>query len=86
MKQKNNIRRFRLLNSEIGNDQKRPTISNASERTCFRLLNSEIGNDLVIIVSLILNVGSFRLLNSEIGNDHKAFKKELNTSYEFSSP
>ena len=36
--------RFRLLNSEIGNDQKK----NQKKENCqkgFRLLNSEIGND-----------------------------------------
>ena len=36
--------RFRLLNSEIGNDQKK--LVNLSKKIkCFRLLNSEIGND-----------------------------------------
>ena len=36
--------RFRLLNSEIGNDQL--AIENGEFRSfCFRLLNSEIGND-----------------------------------------
>ena len=34
---------FRLLNSEIGNDQKEKEFK--SNRLSFRLLNSEIGND-----------------------------------------
>ena len=35
---------FRLLNSEIGNDQTK-TKHLISAKKCFRLLNSEIGND-----------------------------------------
>ena len=35
---------FRLLNSEIGNDQKEVIKMKLNEE-CFRLLNSEIGND-----------------------------------------
>ena len=59
---------FRLLNSEIGNDQQ--TISDYG-RKCksFRLLNSEIGNDLSTKSFISNTAKSFRLLNSEIGND-----------------
>ena len=59
---------FRLLNSEIGNDQQ--TISDYG-RKCksFRLLNSEIGNDPKYFKFLLRQHLSFRLLNSEIGND-----------------
>ena len=38
------IMRFRLLNSEIGNDLD-VEINNKMLCGCFRLLNSEIGND-----------------------------------------
>ena len=37
--------RFRLLNSEIGNDRKYADIILSHDEVCFRLLNSEIGND-----------------------------------------
>ena len=40
----NDCFRFRLLNSEIGNDQKLASHSR-ERRLGFRLLNSEIGND-----------------------------------------
>ena len=40
----NILERFRLLNSEIGNDQIRKRRVN-EKINCFRLLNSEIGND-----------------------------------------
>ena len=38
-------KRFRLLNSEIGNDQKNSIGSIRKYNVGFRLLNSEIGND-----------------------------------------
>ena len=37
---------FRLLNSEIGNDQERKLSERMDVSNSFRLLNSEIGNDL----------------------------------------
>ena len=36
---------FRLLNSEIGNDQEGSYMNEQFEHIGFRLLNSEIGND-----------------------------------------
>ena len=60
---------FRLLNSEIGNDQKGLFSMNVNEQFCFRLLNSEIGNDLMTKITLSEVLACFRLLNSEIGND-----------------
>ena len=60
---------FRLLNSEIGNDQKSMEMIKKAFRG-FRLLNSEIGNDLAILSDCRVIDFSFRLLNSEIGNDH----------------
>ena len=36
---------FRLLNSEIGNDQRKEVTQMKKLRLSFRLLNSEIGND-----------------------------------------
>ena len=36
---------FRLLNSEIGNDQNFPNSYKYEAYSSFRLLNSEIGND-----------------------------------------
>ena len=63
------IESFRLLNSEIGNDQ--PIIINERNRQkSFRLLNSEIGNDPKMESKKLKELRiSFRLLNSEIGND-----------------
>ena len=60
---------FRLLNSEIGNDQI-PRVKMARINKNFRLLNSEIGNDQGKKSKHILTQMNFRLLNSEIGNDH----------------
>ena len=59
---------FRLLNSEIGNDQIRKKNGGKSYES-FRLLNSEIGNDLSAKSTQFRAVYCFRLLNSEIGND-----------------
>ena len=42
---KNLILCFRLLNSEIGNDQNLGEYFESMAYECFRLLNSEIGND-----------------------------------------
>ena len=62
--------RFRLLNSEIGNDQKSMEMIKKAFRG-FRLLNSEIGNDLNEEIEIEdIEEFCFRLLNSEIGNDH----------------
>ena len=41
-------KRFRLLNSEIGNDQETLNSMRKYADVCFRLLNSEIGNDRLI--------------------------------------
>ena len=41
---------FRLLNSEIGNDQKRKEVLIMKMVLGFRLLNSEIGNDRIATV------------------------------------
>ena len=64
---------FRLLNSEIGNDQAIEKYCNSNKLFSFRLLNSEIGNDLEHIVNDFRIWLSFRLLNSEIGNDRETF-------------
>ena len=42
---KTTVPSFRLLNSEIGNDQEKEFKSNRLTAYSFRLLNSEIGND-----------------------------------------
>ena len=60
---------FRLLNSEIGNDQKRHNLGQSARHVGFRLLNSEIGNDPFTANLPLYDTLCFRLLNSEIGND-----------------
>ena len=61
--------RFRLLNSEIGNDLTF-TMKQKNNIRRFRLLNSEIGNDQERTTKRKFARIGFRLLNSEIGNDH----------------
>ena len=75
---------FRLLNSEIGNDQKSMEMIKKAFRG-FRLLNSEIGNDLAILSDCRVIDFSFRLLNSEIGNDLKGVIKIENLTRVFVS-
>ena len=77
---------FRLLNSEIGNDQEYVEMLKRESKECFRLLNSEIGNDQVLFVKLSLKKSSFRLLNSEIGNDQSFENTEVLIDVKFSSP
>ena len=50
--------RFRLLNSEIGNDQKE-VINMKLNEECFRLLNSEIGNDHDIEKDMLIELAWF---------------------------
>ena len=77
---------FRLLNSEIGNDQQ-VSDKKYNVYTCFRLLNSEIGNDHFKGNDTIrLSWIGFRLLNSEIGNDHWRKFKWITKKNRFSSP
>ena len=64
---------FRLLNSEIGNDQFALKLF-IFVLLCFRLLNSEIGNDPMNDFNEYVVVKCFRLLNSEIGNDPSNIK------------
>ena len=78
--------RFRLLNSEIGNDQTEENKNEVSRRIGFRLLNSEIGNDREDYRIISLNNYCFRLLNSEIGNDHGKNNQLLRYYQRFSSP
>ena len=64
----NLVGRFRLLNSEIGNDHE-TIFTQEGPNLRFRLLNSEIGNDQMNIKTIETIFTRFRLLNSEIGND-----------------
>ena len=80
------LNRFRLLNSEIGNDREVYTFEE-NERVSFRLLNSEIGNDLLSKIETDESYTlCFRLLNSEIGNDLKYLLEREIERWMFSSP